>query len=382
MRVIVLGGAGDMGRRAAQELAAEPDVEGLGIGDLEGPAAQAAKALASPRVRAVPVDARDREGLVRALEGWDVVASAIGPFYEFEARCAAAAIEARKPYVSICDDFDAAQDVFLLDARARAHGVTVLSGLGWTPGVTNLLARRAAASLDRVEEIRVAWASSAADSKGHAVVLHTLHIFSGLVPSFEDGRPVRVAAGSGRERVRFPEPVGEVDVFHVGHPEPVTLPRSFPDVQRVTLKGGLVETFLSDLAIGLARLGLASTPRRRALLRRAIEPLVPVLGRVGRPGSPCSAARVDVVGTQGGRPARVCCGAAAHMPVLTGVPLALGALMLGRRQISCPGVVAPEACIDPDPFLAELARRGIALFEGEPLDKRLAFGEASAGDGI
>jgi len=373
MRVIVLGGAGDMGRRAVEELAREAAVDALGVGDLDEAAARAvAQALASPKVTPIRVDARERAGLVRALEPWDVVASAVGPFYEFETRCAAAAIEARRPYVSICDDFDAAQDVLLLDGRARARGVTVLSGLGWTPGVTNVLARKGAASLDRVEEIRVAWASSAADSQGRAVVLHTLHIFSGLVPSFEDGRPVKVAAGSGRERVRFPEPVGEVDVFHVGHPEPVTLPLSFPDVQRVTLKGGLAEALLSNLAIGLGRLGLTSTPRRRALLRRAIEPALPLLGRVGRPGSPCSAARVDVLGTKDGRPERLCYGAAAHMPVLTGVPLALGALMLGRGEIARPGVVAPESCIDPDPFLAELARRGIALFEGELLDKPLA----------
>jgi saccharopine dehydrogenase-like NADP-dependent oxidoreductase len=59
------------------------------------------------------------------------------------------------------------------------------------------------------------------------------------------------------------------------------------------------------------------------------------------------------------------------MSVLTGVPLALGALWLGRGRIAHPGVVAPEACIDPDPFLQELARRGIGLFEGERLDKPL-----------
>jgi saccharopine dehydrogenase-like NADP-dependent oxidoreductase len=361
-----------MGRRAVAELAREPDVERVAIADLDRAAAAAVEREIVGPVGVLHVDARDPAALAHALEDFDVVASALGPFYAFETRCAGAAIEARKPYVSICDDYDAAQDVMLLDARARARGVTVLSGLGWTPGVTNVLARRAAASLDRVEEIRVAWASSAADSKGHAVVLHTLHIFSGLVPSFEEGRPVRVDAGSGRERVRFPEPVGEVDVFHVGHPEPVTLPQNFPDVRRVTLKGGLVEGLLSDLAIGLARIGLASTPRRRELLRRAIEPLVPLLGRVGRPGSPCSAARVDVLGTREGRPARLCSGAAAPMAVLTGVPLALGALMLGRKAIAQPGVLAPEACIDPDPFLAELARRGIALFVGERLDQPLA----------
>jgi saccharopine dehydrogenase-like NADP-dependent oxidoreductase len=323
-------------------------------------------------VTALHVDARDPARLAHALEDFDVVASAVGPFYAFETRCAGAAIEARKPYVSICDDYDAAQDVLCLDARARARGVTVVSGLGWTPGVTNLLARMAALRLDRVDEVRVAWASSAADSKGQAVVLHTLHIFAGLVPSFEDGRPVRVAAGSGRERVRFPAPVGDVDVYHVGHPEPVTLPLAFPDVRRVTLKGGLSERMLSELAVALGRSGATTTPGGRSVVRAAMRPVLPWLGRLGRPAQPCSAARVDVLGVKNGQVEHVASGAAATMSVLTGVPLALGALWLGRGQITRPGVVAPEACIDAAPFLAELAHRGIALYEGEGMDKPLA----------
>jgi hypothetical protein len=54
-------------------------------------------------------------------------------------------------------------------------------------------------------------------------------------------------------------------------------------------------------------------------------------------------------------------GAAAHMPELTGLPLAIGALMLARGEVQMPGVVAPEACIAPEPFLAELERRGVAI---------------------
>ena len=183
---------------------------------------------------------------------------------------------------------------------------------------------------------------------------------------------MRVAAGTARERVRFPAPVGDVDVYHVGHPEPVTLPLAFPDVRRVTLKGGLSERLLSELAVGLGRIGATTTPGGRNAVRVAMRPLLPWLGRIGRPAQPCSAARVDVLGAKDGRAEHVAYGAAATMSALTGVPLALGALWLGRGQIARPGVAAPEACIEPQPFLAELARRGIALYEGESMEKPLA----------
>jgi len=104
-----------------------------------------------------------------------------------------------------------------------------------------------------------------------------------------------------------------------------------------------------------------------------MRPVLPWLGRIGRPTQPCSAARVDVLGTKDGHPERLAYGATATMSALTGVPLALGALWLGRGQIARPGVAAPEACIEPGPFLAELAHRGIALYEGEQLDKSLSL---------
>jgi hypothetical protein len=151
----------------------------------------------------------------------------------------------------------------------------------------------------------------------------------------------------------------------------VTLPLTFPDLRKASLKGGLSERLLSDLAIGLSRAGLTGTHRGRTIVQAAMRPVLPWLGRFGRPAQPCSAARVDVVGRKGDQPASLAYGAAATMSVLTGVPLALGALWLGSGRIAHPGVVAPEACIDPEPFLEELARRGIELYAGEEMAKRL-----------
>lgn len=373
MRIMVVGGAGDMGSRAVRDLAQQSEVKSLIIADYNDAKAQAlADSLKDRKVTALRVDANDHNSLVSAMEQCDVVASAVGPFYRFEAKCAAAAIDARRHYVSICDDYDAAQAVLDLGERARERGITVLTGMGWTPGISNVLARKAVDELDSAEEINVAWGSSASDSEGYAVILHTLHIFSGTVPSFRNGQLIEVRAGSGRERVSFPQPVGEVNVFHLGHPEPVTLPRTFTSVKTVTLKGGLSEEFLNRLAILMNKLRLTNTPRKRDALGKLLKPLLPALGRIGRPANPCSAVRVDVKGAKAGQRAHITYGAADHMNNLTGVPLAIGALMLGRGEIARRGVVAPEACVPPDAFIAELAQRGIRVYEGESLDSQIA----------
>ncbi len=363
MKFIVLGGAGDMASRAVRELAAEPEVHTVTVADCNLLAAEALASELGAKVEAKWVDANDHQALVAAIRGHDAAASGIGPFYRYEARVAQAAIEAGVPYVSLCDDYDGTQAVLELDDAAKAAGVTVLTGLGWTPGLSNILARKGAEQFDLVDEVNVSWGSSASDSEGYAVILHTLHIFTGRVPSYQKGRLVQVPAASGKEVMLFPPPVGRVNCYHLGHPEPVTLPRFMNHLRTVTLKGGLSEQPLNDLAIWLARLRLTNTPAKKDVLGQIIKATLPFLSKLGEAEEPCSAVRVDVGGWRDGVYRQVSYGAAAHMPELTALPLTLGALMLARGEIEVPGVVAPEACIEAEPFLAELERRGISIHD-------------------
>lgn len=363
MNIIVLGGAGDMASRAVRELAVEPEVTAVTVADYNLPAAEQLASELGDKVMAVKVDANDHLALVSAIRGHDVVANGIGPFYRYEVKVAWAAIEAGVPYVSLCDDYDAAQAVLQLDGAAKVAGVTVLTGLGWTPGLSNVLARKGAALFNQVDEINIAWGSSASDSEGYAVILHTMHIFTGRVPSFHKGHWVDVPAGTDKEVILFPPPVGRVNCYHLGHPEPVTLPRFLPGLRTVTLKGGLSEQPLNDLAIWLARLRLTDTRAKKNLLGQIIKAMLPFLSKLGEVREPCSAVRVDVGGWIGNDYRQVSYGAVAHMPELTSLPLAIGALMLGRGDIHMPGVVAPEACIEPEFFLAELKRRGVVIHD-------------------
>lgn len=368
MRILVLGGTGDMGRRAALELSRSPDVEKVTVAGRTLAKAEAVAASLGPRGQAAAVDVRDEAALVTAMRGHDVVAGAMGPFYLFEKPVARAAVAARVPYVSICDDHDAVEALFALDGEAQAAGVTVLTGVGWTPGLTNVMARRAASQLDEAREVHVAWIGSGAASGGEAVILHVLHIVTGSVPTFRGGRREMVPAGTGRKDVAFPPPIGRRPVWHVGHPEPVTLPRYMPRLREVTLRGGLVEPMLNRLAFGVARLGLTRHEGTRRRLARLFSRMGPLFQKVFRQVYP-AAAHVEVAGIKEGRPARLVLTAVAPMADLTGIPLAVAALMMGRGQIPRTGVIAPEAegAIPPDEFLAEVQERGISV------EQRLEF---------
>lgn len=367
MRVLVLGGAGAMGRRAVQILAQYEDVTQITVAGRRVERAQAvvAELGGGPRLAALRLDASDHAALVQAIAGHDVVASALGPFYRFEAAVARACIEAGVDCVSICDDYDGAEAVLQLHDQAAAAGRRILTGFGWTPGLTNLAAVCGLRHMDKPEAIDVAWAAGASETSGEAVLLHMFHALSGRVPSFAGGKPQHVKAGSGALTVPFPEPVGTLKTYHCGHPEPVTLPRFVPGLERVTLRGAISEPFANWIALTLGRLGLVRTQGMRRLIGRITLPLIPVITKIGPRKPPTAGMWVQVHGRQGWRRITATYRAAASLEDMTAIPLAVAAVWLGRGRIGPVGVLAPETpgAIDPDAFLAEVGRFGIVLEE-------------------
>ena len=70
MNIVVLGGAGLMGRYAVRDLVLNPEVDQVTIADLDvNLASQVASILDSPKVNVQPADATDRVSLVSALSG-------------------------------------------------------------------------------------------------------------------------------------------------------------------------------------------------------------------------------------------------------------------------------------------------------------------------
>jgi len=361
----VLGGAGDIGGHCVRWLRGLPGVDRITVADIRlDRAREFVGKLQDPRVQADGIDVADRPALVGLMRAHDVTVGAAGPFYRYEAGIVRAAVEAAAAYVSVCDDHDATDAALAFDVAARRAGARVLVGMGWTPGLSNLLARRASDSMDAVDEIRIAWAGASADAPGYAVMLHTLHIYAGEVPTFREGRRVTVRAGGDPEVVRFPPPMGEVTVYTVGHPEPITVPLHVgKGIRHCSLKGGLKEPLLGRLAVWLPRLGLSSTRSRQERLGRLVKPLLPVLERFGPRAVPCSAIRVDVIGTREGHKVTESWAVSDRMTTLTSLPAALAAHRMGEGGIRRTGVYPPEAdgAVDPEWLCRAASEKGLAI---------------------
>jgi len=367
MKVLALG-CGEMGKAAIKDLVEFGDFDEVVVGDINLKKAENfVKKLKSEKakVSAKFVDVTDHKKLVDLMSNFDVALSCVGPFYKFALPVVKAAIEAKVNLVDICDDYDSTSKVLELDSAAKDAGITIISGLGVSPGATNILAKAAADMLDEPEEIHIALLMGAPDLGGVAEISHRFHSMYGKVPTFKNGKFTEVRAFvDGRETVEFPEPFGKFEVFHIGHPEPITIPRYIKKVKYVDTKCALNPPSIKDLIVSLGDIGFSSE-EPLDVKGASVTPLdftaafVHKLSSQIRDVPKMGAIRVEVRGTKGGNKTKIIFASTGRMDEGTGIPVSIGAQMLAKEKIKEKGVFAPEGCIDPQDMIAEFMKRGL-----------------------
>ncbi len=369
MKILALGGCGQEGKTTVKDLIAQENVEQIIIGDINIDAAnQFATDLNSNKVITAEVNVTDRPRLLELMNRVDVVANFVGPYYRFGKLILEAAITAGKDYVDICDDHDATSDLLELNNRARQSGITAIIGLGVSPGITNLAAKHGADRLDKVTDIAVNWIVTITDVEdigASAAVDHALHIIDGTVPQYINGEWQQINGASGQEIFEFPV-VGKTLNFYVGHPEPVTLPRYIDVSGNVICKGGCPgadEFLLAAKTLGLTSPDLIEVQGQHIAPRAIASQLMDrmdVEDELMLP-PPFSGFIVSVHGTKSGLPQSYRYEISGRMSPWTGTPPAVAALMLGEGRIKSKGVFAPEGCLDPVTFFAEMEKRGLLI---------------------
>ncbi len=414
MRVVVVGGAGAMGRWTVRDLTESEGVDEVVVADLDGSRAMETAGWAAARsgsngtarVGGLALDAGDGEALRRAFDGADVVCNCA--VHSTNLPVMEACADAGAHYVDLGGLFHTTRRQLALHDRFVAAGVTAVVGMGGSPGTTNVLAALAGRDLATVEEVEVRlgvadFAPSSAPVPVPYAIQTILDEFSVPAVTFRGGRLVEVPAMSEQEELDFPPPVGRVRVGHTLHSEVATLPLHFADrgIRSVSFKVGFPAEFMDRLAL-LTALGLADTSPVELLSGRVVprellahcitgtatlpgpevapddaEAIwVRVRGRRARPGTtdPALAPRdssidgwpVERLAECVVRPHPTWQAGAGQLD--TGVPPSIVAQFLAAGVIDRPGVLAPEDAVPPEPFLAELAARHmeVTLVTREP----------------
>jgi saccharopine dehydrogenase-like NADP-dependent oxidoreductase len=291
------------------------------------------------------------------------------------------AIELGVNYSDLGGFFDYSLQQLKYDKKAKDAGVTCVMGIGSSPGITNVCGAAGANKLDTVRDISIycSWGtkvksdSSAFPSYSIRTVLDEVAQEPGIV---ENGIKKKVPALSGRTEIEMPEPSGKVVAYYIKHSEPATMADFIgKGTRNVSFRIGFPENDFATFKT-LAQLGFGSdeqlnvkgckvTPKDfiTSMYLKSVDTNRDSTHSVDE----FDYFRIDVDGKKAGKDTRVTYLVRTWNDPETGVPSArdtsvppsITADWLTKGKISRRGTLPPEACIDPEPFFAELAKRKI-----------------------
>ncbi|MGZ3616960.1 MAG: saccharopine dehydrogenase family protein [Ktedonobacteraceae bacterium] len=382
MHIIVLGGAGAMGRIAARTLTEYTDIDQITIADYnEERAQEVAASLHSSNIVVRQIDVNDEERLRAILRGADVVLNAVE--YVFNLPVLKACTQEKVHYADLGGLFHMTRRLMAMNDEVSAAGITAILGMGGTPGVTNVLARAAVNKLDRVESIKVQLGCSD-DTPSSAPLVAPYSIrtildeFTKQPQVFQDGVWYPQQPLSGQEEMVFPLPVGRATAIYSLHSECATFPISFKDkgIHYVSFKIAFPTDFMTKLKF-LVDLGFGSDESinirgakvsPREVLARLLE-MAPVEDVEPQD---CDVLRIVANGEAEGQSVEI----TNQIVVLpyrrwgisagaldTGTPLAIAGHMLATGEITRRGAFGPEMCVPVEPFFEELARYDMHVTE-------------------
>jgi len=391
VRIVVLGGAGIIGRSIVRDLAEDREVKEIVVADLDLDGAKTvADGLARPGVTAVRADVNDKAALVSLLKGAGAVVNSVQ--YYFNLPIMRACLEAGAPYIDLGGLFHTTRKQLELHDEFRKAGLLAVLGLGSCPGIANVQARAVADGLDGVESIRIFNGATPdmGDSLAWAYSIQT--IFDEITQPpfvFRDGRFVETEPLGEEELYRFQDPIGVSKVHLSLHSEVATLPLTYAakGIKDCFFKisfFGYSEKALRQLQF-LAQIGLASGEPIdvRGVKVRPRDVLFEVLKRAPQTERKGSLGFKDIVtevrGQSNGRPVtgRVETTAWPHKTwgisggtMLVASPPAIVARFIARGAMQQTGVLPPEQAVDPAALFRELEARGarttIAIAEPFP----------------
>jgi len=367
-RITVLGGCGVVGTVAVKTLIDAGDFSEIVIGDINiEKANECVASIGDECLSSFQVDASQPSAIKQAIKGSDIVLNCCGPFYKLGPIVLKAVIDSKINYVDVCDDYDATKLLLEMDGAAKKADITALTGMGSSPGAANVLVKFCATHmLDEVDSIDILHAHGGEPVEGAAVVAHRIHSMISPIPMYLDGKFTTVdyfgESGKALEADYDFHKVGTYRCYPYPHPETITLP-NYIKCKRVTNLGCVIPPEYYSMIQDIARLGMVGedpiivngqevVPLDFAIAY-ILEQREGILKKINF-GEQRGCLKIVMKGIEDGNPQEYHFSMASigqSMGEGTGIPAALGAVLMKRGKITEKGVLPPEACVDPLDFL-------------------------------
>ncbi len=346
--ILVLGGYGMVGRRIAAQLASVFPAQVVIAGrDMQRAAALASEVGLGTRARRV--DADDATSFGAALDDVGTVVMCVA---QRDMQLLRASVERGLAYTDIAPKLAFWQGAEQMNADAQRTGACVVLGAGLSPGISNMMAARLAATVGPLDRIETSILLSLGDEYGPDSLKHVLASVTQPFSVFENGRARSALPFSEGARVRFPQPLGPRTAY--------LFPWSDVDYYPKTLGAS---TSVGRFALDPPWAGLAASLLVRAGARRwlssssASERGHRAIERLKRLSAERDRFALVVTAHAGGRAMSMSL-AGRHQADATAAGAAEFARMLAAWEVQQPGVWLPEQIIPPEHFFRALALRG------------------------
>ncbi len=406
MKILVFGGSGKMGAAVAWDLVQQEDVEAIGlVGRREQVLEQTRAWIGSPKVEIHPLDIHDVAATAELMGQYDVGISTL-PDRKTSYRVVDTAVKSGLHFVDMLEEYHRRPDAYeteglelpegmtlneygdFLHETAIQNGVTFLDGIGFAPGLSNIMVGHAIRELDTAENAvaRVGGIPSKAAAARHPLRYmitwafdHVLREYMVKLNVIKGGKVVEVEAASELEKFQFQQFGIDEALECAVTPGMPSFIYSRPELKEFTEKtvrwpghwGGiqtLKECGLLDLD-PVEVDGTSVVPRELllALIEPRLQPLEgdtdvcvmwnSVTGMKDGVATEIHSYLWDEADTERG---------ISSMARVTGFSAAIGAAFIGRGLINARGIVPPEDCFEGEVFelfMEELKKRDIHIQE-------------------
>lgn len=362
-KISVLGGCGTVGRVATKILLSTQNYD-ITVCDREREIFESVFGDISNFLKFKELNADDENSIRDVIKDADTVLNCVGPYYKYGPKILKVSILMNKNYVDVCDDFDATIEDLKFDSLAKEKKVSCLIGMGSSPGLANVIVKFAEKFLfDEINSIDIYHAHGGEEHEGPAVVKHRIHSMLSPIPVFLDGeyKEVKLFEESGRaleEDAEFPG-LGKYPVYAYPHPETITLPKYIKGVKRVTNLGLVLPPQYAELIKNVVRIGMVEEEPINVngvlvspldfsvnyILHKRKE----LIEKYG-PKEPQGCLKITIKGKKNGENIQYdfsIFSKGKGMGEGTGIPAAIGAILMSESLVKETGVNPPEAVLDP-----------------------------------
>jgi hypothetical protein len=334
-RVIVLGGSGHFGRKAADELLR-----------LDVPVQTAARRAPAD----LQIDANNPATIRAALRPDDLVVDTAGPFHTRSTALVEAAIDIGFDVIDINDDLQYAEAMLALAPRIESAGIHVLSSASTVSAVAAAVVRHSGIARPRSVTACLVPASRRTANTGAALSL--LRCVGGRVRAFCDGRLQDFPGWSYPRRFDMPPPLGTICGRLFESADAFYLPRIWPSLRDVAM---YVDTNTPGANTVLR--AAARWPAVRRLLERQVDWST----RLARTFGSSSGGIGYEIEDGAGRVTRCAIVSAKNSFLAAIAPAVLAAQAIAEDRFAARGLVLPDRHVEPPELFAFLQSNGIAF---------------------